>query len=340
MSYCSVDCQRDDWREFHQYECAIIMEMSKIKLEVTSAVHNLIRLCIKYQHSNGLAETTWPLYDGNRRSLKDLCSRVPDDWNSQLTVVTKILNDFGISVDESTVKHRAGQLIVNLLGITNDMWFLKREDPMIAGGLYVELSIFDHSCRPNAICVFDGPTVTVRALRDIDTETRSITICYLEGVLMRPRAARRNHIRTFCRFDCLCEVCVDQRLSDDERNEFLSLAVPLFSAITDENVDEVHSIFRRKFLLIRSVLGCYSKTWIEFMILYMEFKCDQISKGNWCSFPGVGRSYVERAKECSEFQSYLRLTHGTEHPLYDVALQFEKIICRSDTVNADDANEL
>lgn len=47
------------------------------------------------------------------------------------------------------MKHRADQLLVNLLGITHDLRFLKREDPMIACGLYIELSVFDISCRQN-----------------------------------------------------------------------------------------------------------------------------------------------------------------------------------------------
>lgn len=57
-------------------------------------------------------------------------------------LVAKILSDFGMVVDENKVKHRAYQLLVNLLGITNDLRFLKREDPMIAGELYIELSVF------------------------------------------------------------------------------------------------------------------------------------------------------------------------------------------------------
>lgn len=331
MSYCSVICQREDWREFHKRECAIIIEMSKIKLEVSSAIHNLIRMCIKYQYSKKIAQTTWTLYDGTQRSINDLNSRTPKAWNSQLTVVAKCLNDFGIVVDEFTVKYRAGQLLVNLLGVTNDMWFLKREDPMIAGGLYIELSAFDHSCRPNAICVFDGPVVTVRALRDIDTEKGSITICYLEGVLMRPRESRRDHIRTFCHFDCQCEVCMDPSCSDDDRNEFLNLAVPLFEAMADENIDKVNNIFNRKFHLIQSVLGRYSKTWVEFMILYMEFKCDQRRKQDKRpALSNVSQTCVEDANEWKRFQLSLQTTHGTEHPLYEVGLQFGKIISPAD----------
>jgi len=195
---------------------------------------------------------------------------------------------------------------------------------MIAGGLYVDGSVFDNSCRPNAICVFNGPVMTVRALRDIDSEQEKITICYLEGGLMLPKGLRREYIREFGHFDCQCNVCIDPSYSDDARNEFVPLTPVLFRAMAEEKIDEVQKIFIKIFQLIQSVLGRYSKAWIEYMILFMEFNCDQIRKRG--SFVADPKS-IQIIIEWNEFRSSLQKTHGTDHPLYQVCLTFGKIIC-------------
>lgn len=327
MWYCAVDCQRDDWQDLHKYECAIIRGLMKINLEISCAIHTLIRLCIKYKFRKDILQKTWTIYDGSTRMLRDLISVPPHSWNSKLAQVTEYLNEFGINVHEDSVKYRAGQVIINSMGITNDMWFLKREDPMIGGGLYVELSALDNSCNPNAICTFNGSVATVRAIRDIDTEKEKVTLCYLEGMLMRPGELRRTQIKTFCQFNCKCQVCKNPKSMDDARNEFTKLSVPLFRAITNEKVDEVYKIFNRKFELIQHVLGGrYNKTWIEFMILFMEFRCAQIRKLHQSASSTGSKTKEADGKVWNDLLLCLRKTHGTDHPLYEVCLQFGNVI--------------
>lgn len=285
-------------------------------------------MCIKYQYSSSVFQRSLTLHDNQQRVVDDSCS-MPETFYAGLS---DILNHFGIVVDHNTVKHRFGQLMRNSLGITNDLLLLKRRDPMVAGGLYVEAPVFDHSCRPNALCVFNGPVLTVRALRDIDTDKEKLTICYLEGTLMLSRAIRKEQLRKFGHFDCQCSVCIDPKYSDEPYVEFASLATRLFMALAEHNTDETNiGIFGRMFQLIQIVLGRYSKPWIETMLLFMEFTCQRIRK--YKRPPLQDLSGIQSIIEYNELQSYLRKTHGTEHPLYKVCQQFGKIICPSNTLH-------
>lgn len=330
MWYCSVNCQRDDWREYHKHECQIF-DVMKTKLEISTTVQSLVRMCIKYQYSNSISQRTWSLYDGRQRSIADLSSRVPDTLNTLVVAITATLNVFGIIVDNSTVKHRLGQLMVNSFGITNDLWFLKQKDSIIAGGLYIELSVFDNSCRPNAICVFNGPVMTVRALRDIDTEKERITVSYQEGCLMMPRAIRKEQLRKFGHFDCQCNVCMDPNYSDEAYVEFRAHFESLSKAIAEHNISDARKLFRKVFHLIQIVHGRYNKTWIEVMLLYMGFICEEIRRQKQPPLSDI--CTIENVIEYNEFQSYLRKTHGIEHPLYKVCLKFGEIICPPNTLH-------
>ena len=52
-----------------------------------------------------------------------------------------------------------GRILINSFNIMN------AESLPIGIGLYLEGSVFDHSCEPNATVVFDGKKLIVRAIR-------------------------------------------------------------------------------------------------------------------------------------------------------------------------------
>lgn len=54
-----------------------------------------------------------------------------------------------------------GRICVNSYNILNS------DMNSIGVGIYVGASIIDHSCKPNAVAVFEGTTILIRALEDI-----------------------------------------------------------------------------------------------------------------------------------------------------------------------------
>lgn len=58
-------------------------------------------------------------------------------------------------------KHEYFQMIVNAFNI------LDQEMNSIATGIYLGVSITDHSCKPNAVATFDGTTLFIRTIEDL-----------------------------------------------------------------------------------------------------------------------------------------------------------------------------
>ena len=79
-------------------------------------------------------------------------------------------------------------------------------------GLYPVASFFNHSCWPNAVVSFQGQTLVVRALRDIQP-AEEVTIAYAE--LYCPRNLRRQQLQAKKYFLCECTRC--QLPSSDAR---------------------------------------------------------------------------------------------------------------------------
>jgi SET domain len=61
------------------------------------------------------------------------------------------------------------QLIFEMFGkVKCNSYGILDEDMVISGvGIYLNSSLFDHSCQPNACQVFDGPRLFIRATEDI-----------------------------------------------------------------------------------------------------------------------------------------------------------------------------
>ena len=75
------------------------------------------------------------------------------------------------------------------------------------GGLFLEASRINHSCRPNAQHTWNAglSCITVHALHDIETSCE-ITISYTSGVSLG-YAERQRYLRDGFSFSCACELC-------------------------------------------------------------------------------------------------------------------------------------
>jgi len=74
----------------------------------------------------------------------------------------------------------------------------------IAKGLYLSLSLFNHSCAPNCVVSFEGDSATVRTTRLV-VEGEELCISYVDEAL--PRQARRAQLHRQWRFHCECGKC-------------------------------------------------------------------------------------------------------------------------------------
>uniref|UniRef100_F7FRC7 [histone H3]-lysine(4) N-trimethyltransferase n=1 Tax=Monodelphis domestica TaxID=13616 RepID=F7FRC7_MONDO len=98
------------------------------------------------------------------------------------------------------------QVICNGFAISNG------EMQEVGVGLYPSMSLLNHSCDPNCVIVFEGPSLFLRAVRDIQ-QGEELTICYLD-VLM-PSAERQKQLKEQYCFDCDCPGCETRSKDDD-----------------------------------------------------------------------------------------------------------------------------
>ena len=84
-------------------------------------------------------------------------------------------------------------------------------------GVYLKMSRFNHSCRPNAQYFWNVDTNTrdVRALRKIK-RGEEITLCYFPSMI-GSREERQTQLKDTFNFDCNCEV-LDQQIVNQEWN--------------------------------------------------------------------------------------------------------------------------
>ncbi|CAG2066497.1 unnamed protein product, partial [Timema podura] len=101
----------------------------------------------------------------------------------------------------------------------NSFNILDPEMLSVGTGIYLGASIIDHSCDPNAVAVFQGTTIFIRALRDIPaldwdkvtlgyhSKTMEIFISYID-LLNFPQERRKELQQTYY-FLCECRRCND-----------------------------------------------------------------------------------------------------------------------------------
>jgi hypothetical protein len=109
------------------------------------------------------------------------------------------------------------------LGVMRTNMLPLSDDDEGNGGLFVEASRINHSCRPNAQCTWNANLgcITVHAIHNIETGSE-ITISYVSGASM-DHMERRQYLMEGFYFQCQCELCsltpLDRLRSDDRLEE-------------------------------------------------------------------------------------------------------------------------
>lgn len=90
----------------------------------------------------------------------------------------------------------------------NGFNILDGEMNSVGTGIYLAVSITDHSCTPNAVATFEGTTLFIRMLEDIpELDWSKIFISYID--LMNTPEDRRNELKMNYYFLCMCTKCTN-----------------------------------------------------------------------------------------------------------------------------------
>ncbi|XP_039311446.1 histone-lysine N-methyltransferase SMYD3 isoform X2 [Solenopsis invicta] len=201
--YCDRNCQKESW-PMHKAECARLKKISPKVLP--DAARLMARIIIKL--NQGGADEVGYYTEKKFRKFKDLMSHYSDikadtKRMEHFTTLCGVLFQF---LDESLMPN-----IAELMGIfgrmcTNSFNILDVNMNTIGVGIYLGASVMDHSCKPNAVAVFEGTTIIIRTLKDLPClDWSQIRISYID--LLNSNKDRREELYNSYYFWCDCERC-------------------------------------------------------------------------------------------------------------------------------------
>ncbi|XP_012275467.1 histone-lysine N-methyltransferase SMYD3 isoform X2 [Orussus abietinus] len=202
--YCGRDCQRESW-SIHKSECANLKKISpKI---IPDAARLLARIIIKLNKGEG--DERGYFSERDYRKFKDLMSHYTDlkqdtKRMEHFVSLCGVLSEF---FGETSLPN-----IAELMGIygrmcINSFNILDPEMNSIGVGIYLAPSILDHSCAPNAVAVFEGTTIFIRALEDIpQLDWSQVKISYID--VANSTKDRRAELQSSYYFWCNCPKCM------------------------------------------------------------------------------------------------------------------------------------
>lgn len=206
--YCSKQCQIELWK-FHKTECGY---QTKYNTQIyPSFIFECIRLIKKLKTDKN--ENFSEIVFGKSRSLNDLISHVDKISKDKGKIATYrsfllILNS--LKFDTGLTPERIFELFCKLA--INGIEIHDYTRSSIGMGLYIGGSVFNHSCNANAVTIFHGNELIVRALRKIK-KGEEITTSYIQQ--MQPTHLRRQELLESYYFECLCEMCSNDLLTKE-----------------------------------------------------------------------------------------------------------------------------
>lgn len=203
--YCNRTCQKLSWTE-HKRECSRLKKIYPKILPDAARIMSKILIKLKNGGSTEKGYYTSIRY----RTFKDLMSHYPNLKNDDhrlehFSSLCGVLKEY---MGEANLPNP-----IELLGIYGRMCInafniLDNNLNTIGTGIYLAASVINHSCVPNATATFDGTTLRIGAITDIehtDPELH-VFISYLE--LMQTTLERRSELQSNYYFLCECKRCI------------------------------------------------------------------------------------------------------------------------------------
>ncbi|PSN40378.1 hypothetical protein C0J52_11855 [Blattella germanica] len=275
--YCSEDCQRNSWDQYHQWECHGGLELlhsvgiAHLGLRVVLVTGPLPRLKIRYKNleksllvgTDGKYGSKTDNYDAVYHLMPHLEDMQPEDlfqYAMTAAMLTLYLSTrteyFGSDSSEETqcllgglILRHIAQLVCNAHAITKlDVSMPEKEDQQVvtesqvrvATAIYPTASMMNHSCDPSIINSFHNEVLIVRACKDIETGGEVFN-CYGPHFRHMGLRQRQDVLQSQYFFKCKCEPC-SLPLQQDFQERFSALLCTSCQGPLIRNDDSVHQM--------------------------------------------------------------------------------------------------
>jgi len=323
--YCNVKCQKADWTCEGKTECKEMKKEGKLE-ETTRLVSRVLH---RLERENGEGDEC-AISEGDLIRLTDLESNYDKLNIDQQQDVGVFLSRF------ETVKRQryprcvksARKLLDLCAQLKNNQFAICDEllNSEVGAAVYINASLLNHSCRPNAFPIFDGCTLYIKALRPI-AKDEEIFISYSDSKVTR--AERQDALYSIYRFKCTCPLCgptgkvIDENKMKDEQGKVLAptdhAIVATKTALGDMGEFREKGEFK---IMFDAVKGWLKRKMLPDTNIYwlrlLEYAFDAaIENQDWNKAVEYGARIIPGYK----------LFYGTEHPFLGLHLmKFGKIL--------------
>ncbi|XP_068910338.1 histone-lysine N-methyltransferase SMYD3 isoform X2 [Tenebrio molitor] len=202
--YCGKICQKDAWN-VHKFECRNLKRIAPRTLP--DAARLLARLIHILRKGGDLTKSYY--LENCFRMYKDLMSHYPNIKGDQqrmehFTSLCAVLFDF---LGDDSLPNSAelmgmyGRMCINSFNI------IDQELQCLGTGMYLGASVIDHSCNPNAVAIFEGPILHIRALKTLQyLDWSEIRISYID--VLNTTKDRQKELEAAYYFLCQCPRCL------------------------------------------------------------------------------------------------------------------------------------
>lgn len=315
MYYCEKKCAKEDWKKAHQFkECYFysIDRSRKPKILENELVRLVLRLVLMTKADPKILTKTFKSPDGTCRSINDLKSHEEDmakneRWLSGFNAVYKLLEQTGLELDRQKTFTLFCKISINGFAI-KESWSVR-----LGSAVYMEASIYNHSCEPNASFTFLGSRINLHALKTIrDKEDILINYCDVGY----PKIERQAILKQLYFFDCKCTRCE----SDYDKNidyEFVKKLDLKFNKYLKRNVDlkKAYECSLKLFVLYEQIYGEYHPNLSDLLVKLIKLKLSLLTSPN---APVINSRYqtVESWITLSNIKNAVKITHGQDSRLY------------------------
>lgn len=205
VQYCNRECQKAAWLD-HKTECSCLKKISP--RIVPDAARLMARIIFKLKRG-GDQERGYFL-KGRFRLFKDLMSHYSDIKKDEKRMehFTSLYAVLATYIGEENIPNTAELMGIYGRMVVNGFNILDPEMNSIGTGIYLAASVLDHSCTPNAVAVFHGTTLSIRAVADIPLFDWSKAFISYIDLLNTPADRQQDLIGTYY-FLCDCTRCKD-----------------------------------------------------------------------------------------------------------------------------------
>lgn len=212
--FCDMACFKNAWLSYHQYVCKDSNISTNRHAEDDMDLEMLERVALNVARYRKRTHTnTIDPVDGSDETvevtMEAFFSLMGHDQLQERHVkerhtllATKVSQKPFISQQTDLTVNE----LVHYLNIFKSNNFSIDDTDMFAigEGTYPIAALFNHSCRPNAVIMFEGALASIHAIEDIEPDTE-ITISYVDAA--HSRSVRQRTLREKYFFDCPCERC-------------------------------------------------------------------------------------------------------------------------------------